>query len=98
MKRRDFLASLPILLVGGITSDMDKLDLNVCMGVSNHSKCRYLGNDNEGDGKHRCLKLSEEDRQIIDEEVADYLKFEDREGGQLPLGDNCLGKPITAEA
>src|ERR1019366_14728 len=72
MKRRNFLVALPMALVGGVatlSSDSDKLDLNVCMGTNIRSKCRYFGNDDE---KYRCLKLSQY-RQDIDEEVAHYF-------------------------
>lgn len=66
---------------------------DICL--SNHSDkskaCRYLLQDDLEDGKWYCQKLRPVEKQKIDHRLE---KIQNRNFGNLPLGDNCPGYPL----
>lgn len=69
---------------------------DVCLVDSNnHTRCRYLAEDESERGKYYCLKKSSKAKDI-DIEVQDFLmemqmKGKDPKKQNVPLGNNCGG-------
>ena len=71
---------------------------HVCMINNGSQQCRYVDEDMDDDGNiiYVCKKLSPPDRQIIDNEVDDFMNGlkatnQDPYKQGVPLGDNCKG-------
>lgn len=69
---------------------------NVCLvDNENGKKCRYISKkDND---IYVCLKLANESRKIIDEQVKSYIDAVYHSKNQIhpPLGDNCAGYKVS---
>jgi len=69
---------------------------DVCLyDVENHSRCRYLAEDEIERGKFYCLKKSSKAKEI-DAEVQDFflemsMKGKDPLKQNVPIGNNCQG-------
>jgi len=69
---------------------------DICMVGNGATQCRYLAEDEQVDGKFYCLKLVQQQKPEIDQEVADFVKKNKDRGVDpttmgVPLGDNCGG-------
>lgn len=70
---------------------------DVCFVNGGSQCCRYLDEvDDNGKRVHVCKKKSPPDKQIIDDEITDFLDQMKKSGKDptvqgYPLGDNCAG-------
>lgn len=71
---------------------------NVCLSNdTTGKKCRYLSsNYNVVNQVFICLKLSDQKKKTIDEQVKNYLDYNGYKNKvNPPLGDNCSGYPVS---
>jgi len=67
-----------------------------CLYGKGSKECRYLEEDDAIPGRFYCLKKIVNKRQLIDKEVAEFIKDHKGRGINpssigIPLGDNCSG-------
>lgn len=71
---------------------------NVCFFTdTTGKKCRYLSlYNNKTSDVYVCLKLSENKKKTIDEQVRSYISYStSKNQNHPPLGDNCHGYPFS---
>ncbi|RDJ35272.1 MAG: hypothetical protein DWQ19_10685 [Crenarchaeota archaeon] len=71
---------------------------NVCMNGCGSDECRYLDSDDYDYGKFYCVKHRINQKQKIDQIVAEFIadcasKGIDPADQGDPIGDNCSGYP-----
>jgi hypothetical protein len=69
---------------------------NICLvDDTEGKKCRYI--TEKDDGVFICLKLSVENKKIIDRQVDCYFKssYNSKLRNHPPLGDNCAGYNVS---
>lgn len=71
---------------------------NVCFfNDTTGKKCRYFSTSYTKNGSvYVCLKLSENKKKTIDEQVKNYVSYStSKNQSHPPLGDNCQGYPFS---